>query len=163
MNDNDAIAVLLVTAMNDANGIVNCKIESAINLSKKRVVHYNRNKSIIYCFDVLSKPLLTYSSVLSDTAALLKNYCKRCRRKQGTSKWCLAKKFLQEPQAQAKANFLWTTVSACGASSTQALHERPRAPVARAARERCMKDRERLWRERHASVSERCMKDREQK
>ena len=47
MNDSNAIAVSLATAMNDANNNVTCKIKSAINLAEKREVCYNRNKSII--------------------------------------------------------------------------------------------------------------------
>ena len=51
MKDN-AITASLTTAMNNAKDIVKCKIEEAINLANKQEVHNNRNKIIIYCFDL---------------------------------------------------------------------------------------------------------------
>ena len=64
MNNNNTIAALFATVMNNYNNIVTCNIESAINLAEKRKVCYNRNESIIYCFDVLTNYLLTYLLIL---------------------------------------------------------------------------------------------------
>ena len=68
MNNDDVIAALLATAMNNANNIVTCKIEAAINLSEKQEAYNNHNKSIIIVL-MLTYYLLTYSLVLSDTGS----------------------------------------------------------------------------------------------